>query len=304
MMEYESVRWLWREVWPNLLADFLFTVPVAVGLFVLARNVIERRRRALFSFFGINANQEKLGLCIYVSRLEVHEGGSTGVDGALHGGFRGPALMQLEVKGANVICAEFKERLLDALPTFLKNQLVHASPYLANVQPTIDVSPPQLASILNETTKRAVIILGSDVYNHDVRRVYGSGKSFVRFVGEQSGSPFDASKKLDEQPTFEVDRDGVRIRIPARELNEREIGTIQRVTFDGRRLLLCAGISSSSTGGAAEYVGQHWMELHRRFQDKDFLVVLQFPGQKADQMWVRPVELRDFAKSQDVRLTP
>jgi len=284
----------WSDVGTNVFASCVYTLLVAAVVLGASGLLLSRQRKQLFAMLGLDGKDPVLRL--YLSRLDVLPGGSRGTDGRLASGFVGPALMQLEYRGARAICRLLEEPFLDILPDAVRRLLEGRGRYLADVDVNIDVSPAsEQRRLLQDRGSDAVVLLGSDVYSTVVRDIYEGAVSFVRFVAEDSGSPFDASDSNHGDPTFAISLDNGWHTIPARS-GSRELGTVQRVTLpSGRRVLMCAGVSASATQGSAEYFARRWSSLREEFGDDDFLVVLSFASQEADSPVVtHPERLRDF----------
>jgi len=280
----------------SVIADVISAVVLGAGLFFVSTMLKRSSRKRIFEFLGLERSDPVLR--VYLSRLDVVHGGSRGTDGILAHGFVGPALMQLEYLGAQSIESVVNDAFLDLLPDPIRHLMEAQSAYLRDVETIIDVSPDNDSGrAILHSSQDTVVLLGSDVYSRPVRRIYHSKKSFIRFVSEVTGDPFDASDPSHSHPTFAVQTDGRWMRIQGRETH-REIGTIQRVTpAKGKSVLMCAGISASSTRGSAQYLAKHWRRFHERFGNDDFLVVLAFPEQKADShAIVTPIEIRDYER--------
>lgn len=138
-----------------------------------------------------------------------------------------------------------------------------------------------------------------------MRSVYEGPHSFVKFVSETSGRPFRGNDSSYGEPTFAVCVEGQWCAIPARSTG-REIASIQRVTLDTRRrLLMCAGLSASTTCASTRYLCSHWQSFANRFGDDDFLVVLQAPKQKADKEQLEELsELPEYERQRKVPEAP
>lgn len=290
----------WSDVATNVVASALYTILVASGVVSLSVLVLRRHRGRLFAVLGLDSRAPVLR--VYVSRLDVLPGGSQGTDGRLALGFVGPALMQLEYQGARQICRLLEEPFLKILPDVFRRLLEGRGRYLADVEVHIDVSPPpeRRQSVQAHGTD-SVVLLGSDVYSAVVRDIYRDDATFVRFVSEGTGDVFDASRTDHADPTFAIRLEGKWHTIEARAAG-RELGVIQRVTLSsGRRVLMCAGVSASATRGSAEYFASRWAELHKEFDQDDFLVTLSFAAQQADSAAVsHPERLVDYERRRAV----
>lgn len=60
---------------------------------------------------------------------------------------------------------------------------------------------------------------------------------------------------------------------------QTDYGVVARLRDPGsqRRVFLIAGLGSRATEGGGRYFALHWQDLDRRFQDRDFAVILEFP---------------------------
>lgn len=287
---------MWESVLASLIANLIYTAFVAASAIAITLIVLGRTRRRLFELLCINTELPRVQ--IYVSRLDVRRGGSRGTDGRLSVGFTGPALMQLEYSGALAIEKVLREPFVEVLPRFIRRLIVRRVGHLSEVPVSIDVGPDEKScQPLLEYGTDTIVLLGSDVYSYAVRSIYRSSNSFIGFVSETLGCDYDASDRQHGEPAFAVREEGLWHPIPARSIG-REVGTIQRVTLkSGRRVVMCAGISSSTTCASAHYLCNHWLLLSARFGSDDFLVVLGFAEQSADALGLREAEeLPDYEK--------
>ena len=295
---------MWSSIWTGVAADAIYTVFAAVVASSLALLLVGRHRRHLFQFFGIDDRDSKVK--VYLSRVDVLPGGSKGTDGKLKHGFSGPALVGLEYQGALAVMQLLQSPLLKTVPSVFKEFIEGRAGHLRAVTVSIDASPgsDEYRYIFEQSTD-VVVLLGSDVYSHAVRTVYEGPRSFVKFVSETSGLPFHGDDLSYGEPTFAVCVEGIRCAIPARSIG-REIASVQRVTLEtGRRLLMCAGLSASTTYASTRYLCSHWQSLANRFGADDFLVVLESPKQKADNEQLEKLsELPEYERRRKVSEAP
>lgn len=285
-----------KSIAAGVIANLVYTLMVAGAALCVTLLVLGRTRRRLFDLLCISDDAPRVQ--IFVSRLDVRRGGSIGTDGRLAVGFVGPALMQLEYAGALSIAQLLREPFIEALPPFVQRVVVRQVGHLSEVPVSIEVSPDSSSyRALLEHGTDTVLLLGSDVYSHAVREIYASPVSFICFVSEELGCQHNAADPSHGVPTFAVREEGRWRPIPAQSMG-RELGTIQRVTLkSGRRVVMCAGVSSSTTCGAAHYLCKNWSRLRVRFGDDDFLVVLGFVEQGADSPGLRGAEeLPDYER--------
>ena len=290
----------WEDVWTNVFASALYTAILALGIVCISALLLRKQRKRLFRVLSLDDRAPVLR--IFVSRLDVLPAGSQGTDGRLAVGFVGPALMQLEYQGGREVCRLLEEPFLDILPDAARRLLEGRGRYLADVDVHIDVSPARDGGqTLLENGRDSIVLLGTDVYSPVVRDIYRQSTSFVKVVSEATGEDFDASSPDDGDPTFAVRLDGKWHSLEGRAAG-REVGTIQRVTLaSGRRVLMCAGLSASTTSGSARHFAKHWKALDEQFGDDDFLVVLAFTGQQADSPILQePDRLLDFERRRPV----
>ena len=287
----------WSTIWTGVAADAIYTVLAASVASLIALFVVGRRRRRLFRFFGIRHNNSQVQ--IYLSRVEVLEGGSKGTDKSLNHGFTGPAIAKLEYQGALEVKQLLQSPLLNSLPSILRSILEGRANRITSADVSIEPSPQsEYLGHIFEQSNDVVMLLGSDVYSHAVRYVYQGEHSFLQFVSETSGLPYHSNSVPNDAPTFAVrSGSGSWSVIPARSIG-REVGTIQRVTLDsGRQLLMCAGISASTTFASTKYLCSRWQSLADRFGTDDFLVVLGYPKQQADSDELQsPSELSQYER--------
>ncbi len=269
----------WAALWTGVAGDAVYTLLAAIAASLVALSLVRRQRRRLLSFFGIHHKNSKVK--IYLSRVEVLPGGSKGTDGPLNRGFTGPALVQLEYRGALEVRQLLRSPLLDSVPLVWRSLVEARASRISSANVWIEPSPGVYeCQHIFDSSDDTVILLGSDVYSHAVRSVYERKLSFVRLVSEASGRPYFSNG--DDAPTFAVDVGGLWEVIPARSVG-REIATIQRITWEnGCRLFMCSGISASTTYASTKYLCSHWRSFSDRFGENDFLVVLESPNQQAD----------------------
>jgi hypothetical protein len=233
-------------------------------------------RRPLCRFFGVTATIPRIR--IYVSRLEIKPGGTTGFEPIVHG-YSGPAMDENEYIVALELRRSLSYRLLAFLPTSVREWLGRRSVTIRELDPPIDLSPRSLAELGNDN----VITLGSGIYNL-VSRYYLEHYDFpYYFTRDQDG----------EWSVVARHPNGADAVFPENRSNGWEIGVVGRLrsSTHGKTVVVCAGFGPG-TYGSAHYLCGHWRELHSEFGDDDFGICLGWHGQPPiGRTFVDPVRL-------------
>lgn len=270
----------WNSVVSDLVSGVIYSAIISGLVIVFAGLFVERERRRLFSFFSIDNSESKLR--IYLSRIDVHSGGTDGTDGPTRVGFVGPALDQMEYTGALKIKELFSSRLVESIPKIIRRFIQTRGNSLCEVNVEINAAPdgPGSTQILS-TIPSGMVLIGSDVYSRLARAVFKSNETLVHFVSEHSGEPYHSGSSEHRDATFSVctDDDKNPWQIISRESGSKHIGIIQRVSLFGNKpLIMCAGNSSTSTLRATLELCNNWKTYDDEFKDDDFLVVLEVKG--------------------------
>lgn len=223
--------------------------------------ILDRQR--MLKFFGINNNNPRI--TIFVSRLEIIPGGTTGFE-PLTQGYFGPGIIRVEYKGGLLVREALRSRLLARLPQGFQEWLSTRSIALTDVEPTIDVSPKGSDEFPNDN----LILLGTGIYN------LGS----KIYLGHPS-SCFEYSKNEKGDRVFKLRTRGMEgVEIPGRSAG-RELGIIQRINDHncGRTIFICAGLGASASYGCVRFLMENWKTLQRNHKDNEFGICLAFSEQ-------------------------
>ena len=147
-----------QEILINVIADLIVTIGLTLlGVSTIVVFYILERQR-LLQFFGITNSNPNLS--IFVSRLEIKPGGTTGFE-PISQGYFGPGIIRVEYKGALLIRDTFRSRLFARLPEGFQGWLAQRSVALVDLDPEIDVSPKNPDEIPNDN----LVLLGTGIYN-------------------------------------------------------------------------------------------------------------------------------------------
>ena len=252
-----------QELLLNIAADLISAVIITifgVATFIAAF-IFERQK--LLKFFGINARNP--GLSVFVSRLEIKPGGTTGFE-PLAKGYFGPGIIRVEYRGALIIRDVFRSSLLGRLPRGLQGWLRQQAIVLADIDPSIDVSPQNIDELQNGN----LVLLGTGIYNLGSKIYLDHPSSCFRYGKNDKGDR-----------VFVLNTPGMEgVEMPGRSIN-RELGVVQRINDrkNNRVIFICAGLGASATYGCARYLMENWKKLHRTYKDGEFGICLAFEGQ-------------------------
>ncbi|MFC4068435.1 hypothetical protein [Actinoplanes subglobosus] len=258
------------EIATSILANVLTTVLyVAIAAVALMATIVSNKRRLLM-LFGVNGRSASIN--IYLSRLIVKAGAIETVEPVTKG-YEGPVIFRLEHMGAQGIADLFRSKFLAKTPARLREWLSHRSPELSEVRVLIDTSPESMDNLDTST----MVMIGSGVYNSLTKY----------YLDDHPDSFFRFEKQPDGNRAVQVRR-GPRkhqlLRGRGRDAEDRELAIVQRLVDreTGRTAIVCAGMSTSSSYGAARYLVQDWQRLAKRSMGGEFGVVLSFPHQIND----------------------
>ena len=250
-----------NEIGINVLANLISALLITmIGLITFSAIFLVERQK-LLRFLGVNRRAQDIS--IYVSRLEIKPGGTTGFEN-LTKGYHGPGIIRIEYKGALLVRDLLYLRFIARLPNSIKRIITEKYITLANIDPSIDVSP----SKLDEIPDHNLILLGSSIYNLATKEMLKQSSSEYEFFRKENGA---LSLRLRREC----------LEIPGREAG-RELGIIERIndTRKGRTTFICAGLGASATYGCARYLAENWRHLRRYYKENEFSLCLAFPNQK------------------------
>jgi hypothetical protein len=210
----------------NLLASVLFFV-----LFLLlGSGWYLWRRRALLSLFQV-ANTKRL--IIYLSRVEVVQGGSLGVGGVARS-FAGPTVTASEANAAMLLAGIFEYLIpgLESQPGILKTL------FTRDISVTVQPSPISVQQIPPEVS---IVTVGSPGYNR---------------VSEW------AQRQLNPKVAFSPNNNAL-VTHTGRSLADPDTGMVQ-VLYDAqndRRVFYVGGITEAGTQAGLVYLALKWKEL-------------------------------------------
>ncbi len=266
------------QILVNIASNLLTLVP---GVFLFALFV--RNRQQLFKFFGIKPSIHKVD--IYLSRLEIKEGGTTGVEGEdITVGYYGPAINFVEYQAALQIHDLFHRRILAWLP---EGFIVKPFFAFSKIIPDIRISPhtqPEMKRETDERDKNGVrnlILIGDGTYN-----IYS--QSYLK-----NCSPDYVFKKVNGirsvigvQGTFKNKLIEGR-KTKKYKKGEKQVAIIQRFlepigSKEGhnRTVFLCAGTGSAATCASVRYLIDNWQTIHKAVKPTDtfsILLTLEMP---------------------------
>lgn len=255
--------------WDGCAANVATTVAfglLGLFLYVLAIVKAQTRRGRLLQFFGINDRHRDTS--IYVSRLEVKPGGTTGVE-KLHEGYVGPAIVRLEYDAALSLKRELDSNWLVHVPNRFRAFFRTSKGAFSSLNPMVDVSPP--SSYPDADMKRILssnlVLLGGVVYNILSARCLRSNTSFFDLEKSSSGD-WDVVLRTSGAEQTLVGRS-----------NGQELAIIQRFTHKetGNTIIVCAGLGAGATHASVLYLLEHYATLRRRYLQRDFGICLAWP---------------------------
>lgn len=259
-----------ESFWLSILANGLTTtIYIALALAVLGGFWILDRRH-LLAFFRLSSGERRL--TVLTSRLEITQG-SVQASEPLVPGYIGPAIVRMEYLGAEAIAQLFWPVLIPHMPTRWRQWVLERTPRVSGVNVTIDTCPLDRDLLPHGT----VVLIGAGIYNSASKYYLDEHPGgFFRFKWLESGASV--------VEVLRGPRSGQSLRGRGAGNASRELAIVQAITDTERNrvVLLCVGSGTSSTFGAARYLAENWRQVHRRAKNRDFGLVLSFPGQVAD----------------------
>ena len=203
------------------------------------------RRARLLAFFGLKGQKR---LVLYLSNVQVQQGGSVGVDGQPRS-YAGTAIPDNEA-----VLIPIFQRVFNFVVPGLAEQLGVLKWFLiSDVAVEAVASPENVAQVEREA---AFIAVGSPAYNSASLRVEQALNPLARFNGQYS--------------SFSLDQ--------AHETTDLRCGFVQR-TIDqvsGQTAFYVAGLSALGTTGAAYFLASRWLYLAKKYNgSKPFCIVLR-----------------------------
>jgi hypothetical protein len=293
------------EIGINLLSDAIF---VLLGLFIFWLYYVLSKRSQLLKFFGIEKSKR---ITLYLSNLNVHSGGSTGIDNIRYS-FEGSSIAYEESKAASLLQGLFNY--------FLPSQV--DKPEILNKLLISDIGVKSYASPANENSieqSATIVSVGSPVYNVVSRKIQDDSRILAKFkqvrasdnfVGEDYPSVSSSTilgtavPVHDSHPmpsgSFQLPPDFVtpsgnmvdshqpsqtwvqQITIPnVVPYRDAVFGFVQRIydSENQRCLFYVAGISDFATAGCVYYLVSNWRKLYKKYgKQTPFLVLLKVDG--------------------------
>ncbi|MDJ0796174.1 MAG: hypothetical protein QNJ51_04940 [Calothrix sp. MO_167.B12] len=269
-----------RELLMNVAANIISTLILALIGFIAYGYLYWKNRKEILNFFGVS--NSKPNICIYVSNLNVREGGTSGIE-PIDKGYVGSAITKLEYDGALLIQNELKAKPLALLPKRLQDWLGQENLELRTIDAPIKISPPK--PILNSRDtifNDHLVVMGTGIYNslshYYLKEYFRNHEDIYRF--------YFYHKKNDKGQRIIGIRQHRLADSTTDEGRDKHIepAFIQKF-YDVERqiyVFICAGLGSSATLGSARYLSENWRDLQRKFGNKDFGIGLLFRNQDPD----------------------
>ena len=231
-----------------MLESFLASVLFFVVLLALGSGWYLLRRRALLSLFRVDKTKS---LIIYLSRIEVVQGGSVGVDGAVRS-FAGPTVTASEAGAATVLSGIFEYLIpgLESQPGILRTL------FTRDISVSIQPSPTSVQQIPDDAS---IVTVGSPGYNS---------------ISEW------AQSRLNPKVSFSAANDAL-VTGAGRSFSDPATGMVQ-VRYDAsndRRVFYVGGITETGTRAALLYLALNCKELKRYLgKQRVFAGLVQLSG--------------------------
>ena len=203
-------------------------------------------RRKLLIFFNI---KETKRLVIYLSKLLIRAGGSTGTNGILRN-YQGVTTIFKEQLAAN----KFRDNFNYLMPALSESPSLLSKILFADIE-VITMPSVDNVNAIDETT--SIISLGSPGYNRVSSYIENYNNSTVRF------SDTMAEIRIND----------------LQDISDLDNGFIQRIVDNkqGRSIFYTAGLSEWGTVGTANFLADNWKKLYKKYKgDKSFIVMLRF----------------------------
>lgn len=300
------------DVLDQALAEVVSVVLAALAVYAAAHMFWRRRVRR---FFGVTPARGAIG--VFLSCIDVRPGGAVGTE-AVSGGSQGTSINYLEYRAALALAAAVQARpLVRALHALRPAEWQTAEPVICRIEPGPSgltyqqrMADHNEAAVVDEVRRRAgagpVVLVGSVIYNVMTKvMTAGSGIAFLHEVtesvdagGSGSGSGADSGGGGGSVPGRRSRR-GIGVEGPAgfrdfwRTVPERDGGpltdyfVVAALTWQGRRVFLCAGTSTAGTTAAVRRLAS-WRTLRAEFGDAPFTTVYELRLENAAALEMEP----------------
>lgn len=221
-------------MWQNLAASFIFLII----LVALGGGWFLWRRTRLLDLFKIS---QKKGLTIYLSRLQIRQGGAVGFDGTPRR-FTGPAVTAAEAAASSVLGSIFEYLIpgLESQPGILKTL------FTRDISVRVEPSPTNVSSLPND---RTIVAVGSPGFNSVSAWIQNALNPLIRFDGNNS-----SLLPQGQQPVTDASQGMVQVLWDANH---------------SRRVFYVAGMSEAGTAAALLYLGRKWDELRKNLGKRE-----------------------------------
>lgn len=248
---------------PTFFDILLEVAPYIIGLVIgLVGVIIVRlsKQRKLMRLLGIDKNIRRVN--IYLSSLFVRSGHGLDFRGVPRT-YEGITVPNEEFSAGTAIPGALNFDPFENIPPIIRKQIQEKWPFFKPISFSVNASPFQVADI--DFSSKSIITLGSHGYNivSDYCNTHGLSKLHIT----QNGTVIEIVKGKHK---------GEIIRPVSR---RHDIAILEKVT-DGSRddatILIAAGLGVIGTMGATNYFLNHWQELHKAYDEREFALVLQF----------------------------
>lgn len=249
----------WQYAWDIVLAIAPYLVGLLASLLGLAVYALSIQRK-LMRLLGIDNRQRRV--IIYLSSLFIPRGCAIDFHGNARS-YEGITVPIEEFSASAAIPRILRIDPFENIPSIIRNQLKQRSHYFKAIQFDINASPMRVSDIDFRT--KAILTLGSHGYNIVTDYCVTNNLSHLRIIN--NGTAIQVAKGKN---AGEVIR-------PAS--NKYDIATLEKLideTRDDTSIIIAAGLGVIGTMGAINYLLDHWKDLNKAYDDREFALVLQF----------------------------
>ena len=251
----------WTGIYESILGGIFSAIIIFLFGYFTALFITARKRFKRLKIFNFNHLSRSNTIPIYIAHLVVPKGGVLLTNGTPSLHFEGSAVPIKEVNAARKLENAIQSSFYKSTPKSIRRILFSFSNGFINLKFSIEPAP----LCTKEVNKQPVIItIGGPEFN-----------SVTKFFLEKA--PYYKIKEPEDCIYSKIECQnqfgGIDHITPDSE--EKNIGLIQKCSFNGSKVLILSGIGTNGTLAAVEWFLDHWDNLANKLSDDDFGVCLQ-----------------------------
>ncbi len=218
------------------------------------------RQRKLFNFLGTDKKAKQA--VVYLSSLLIPRGCAVGFDG-LPRSYKGVTIPTEELSISARLVKALAVDPFEYFPPIVRKSLEERYTFFRSLTVKVNASPMQESEI--DFSTHSIITVGSQGYN--IVTNYCVSHNLAQLQISHNGKVIQVMKGKDK---------GEIIRAAS---NQHDIAILERLndhTRNDTTIIIGAGLGVIGTMGAIQYLIDHWQELDKTYQNREFALVLQF----------------------------